>query len=270
MAAPALEVVTDAVKVEIDDRRGVEGKHLAEEQPAGDGHAQGPAQLGTHTGAEGQRQRAKQGCHGGHEDRTEAQHAGLEDGVARVLAVFAFGDQGEVDHHDGVLLHDSYEQKNADDGDNVEFAMKEDERNDGAYAGGGQRSENGDGVHQALIQHAKHNVDGEQRGNDQQRFGGERLLKGLGGACEGAAHGRGNTDALLHLVDQPGCLAQRDPRREIEGDRHRGKERRVIDGQGRSGGRGVGEGIERNDAAVGGVHIGGLEGRGLTRNCGAA
>ncbi len=70
-------------------------------------------------------------------------------------------------------------------------------------AGRRQRGENGDGVHQALVQHAEHDIDGEQRGDDEQRLGGERLLKGLSGAGEGAAHRRRNTDPPFHLVDQP-------------------------------------------------------------------
>ena len=166
-------MIAEAIEVEIDDRRGVERKHLAEEQTAGDGDAERPAQLRTRACAKGQRQGAKQSRHGGHEDGAEAQHTGFEDGVPRVLTVFPLGDQSEVDHHDGVLFHDADEQENADDGDDVEFAMKHDEGNDGAHAGRWQRSENGDGVHQALVEHAEHDIDGEQRGEDEQRLGGE-------------------------------------------------------------------------------------------------
>ncbi len=38
----------------------------------------------------------------------------------RLHALFAFGFQREVDHHDGVLLHDADQQHDADQRDNAE------------------------------------------------------------------------------------------------------------------------------------------------------
>ena len=49
------------VEAEVDDRRGVEGEHLAEDQAADDGDAEGAAQLGAHARAEGQGQGARAG-----------------------------------------------------------------------------------------------------------------------------------------------------------------------------------------------------------------
>jgi hypothetical protein len=41
-AAP-FETVTDAIEIKINDRRGVESKHLAKEQTSGDGNTERPA-----------------------------------------------------------------------------------------------------------------------------------------------------------------------------------------------------------------------------------
>ena len=45
---------------------------------------------------------------------TEAQHASLEDRVLGAFAMLPLGDQGKVNHHDGVLLHQANEQYDAD------------------------------------------------------------------------------------------------------------------------------------------------------------
>ena len=55
--------------------------------------------------------------HRRHHDRAEAQQARLADRVQRRLAVAAFGGDGEVHHHDAVLLHDADQQDHADQRD---------------------------------------------------------------------------------------------------------------------------------------------------------
>ena len=111
----AAQAPGEAVEHQVDDRGGEQGQHLADEQAADDGDAEGPAQFGAGAAAEHQGQRAEEGGHGGHQDRAEAEQAGLEDGFARRFALLAFGGEGEVDHHDGVLLHDADQQDDADD-----------------------------------------------------------------------------------------------------------------------------------------------------------
>ena len=71
--------------------------------------------------AECERQAAEQRRHRGHDDGPETQQACLEDGLFRRFAFFAFGLKGEVDHHDGILLHDADEQNDADQRDDAEF-----------------------------------------------------------------------------------------------------------------------------------------------------
>ena len=114
----------------------------------------------------------------------EAQQAGLVDGFARRLALLALGFQREVDHHDGVLLHDADEQDDADQGDDAEIGAAEQQRQQRADAGRRQRRENRDRVDVAFVQHAQHDVDRDQRGQDQQRLLRQRGLKGLGRALE--------------------------------------------------------------------------------------
>ena len=90
----------------------------------------------------------------------------------------------EIDHHDAVLLHDADEQNDADDGDDAQILMENHQRQERAHAGGRQRGENRDGMNEALVQHAEHDVDRHQRGEDQQSFIGERVLEGRGGTLE--------------------------------------------------------------------------------------
>ena len=48
--------------------------------------------------------------------------------------MFALGHQGEVNHHDRVLLHNADQQDDADDRDHVEVNLEEHEREHGTHA----------------------------------------------------------------------------------------------------------------------------------------
>ncbi len=61
--------------------------------------------------------------------------ARLVDGFLGRLAFIALGFQGEVNHHDGVLLHDTNQQNDADQGDDVEIFLKKDQGQDRADSG---------------------------------------------------------------------------------------------------------------------------------------
>ncbi len=183
-----------AVEVQIDDRGGVERQHLADDQAADDGDAERAAQFGAGAGAERQGEGAEQGGHGGHHDGTEAQHAGFEDGVAGVLAFGALRRQGEIDHHDGVFLDDADQQNDADDGDDAEVGFGDHQSEQRADARGRQRGKDGDGMDVALVEHAEHDVDGGERGRDEQGFAAEGLLVSLGSSGEGGLNGGGQAD----------------------------------------------------------------------------
>ena len=53
-----------------------------------------------------------------------------------------------------------------------------------ADAGGRQRGENRDRMDVAFVEDAEHDIDGDQRGENQHRFVGQRCLKRLGGALK--------------------------------------------------------------------------------------
>ena len=137
-------------------------------------------------------------AHGGHHDGPEAQHAGFKDGVARILTLIALGLQREIDHHDGILLHNADEQDDADDGDHVEINVKEHESQHGADAGRGQRGNDREGMNQALIQNAQHDKDGQQCG-DARTSAGQRMLIGLRRSGKESAHCTGHTQASASI-----------------------------------------------------------------------
>ena len=174
---------TAPVQRQINDRGGVEGEDLADQQPAHDGDAQGLAQLGAVARAQGQRHGAQHGGKGGHENGAQALHAGIADRGARVRAL-ALGGHGKVDHEDGILLHDTNEQDDADQGDDAEIGAGGKQRQQGAQARRGQRGQNRDGMHRIFIQHAQHDVDGEQGGEHEVGLAAQGLLEHLGAALE--------------------------------------------------------------------------------------
>ena len=71
----------------------------------------------------------------------------------------------------------------------------------------GQRRDDGQRMREALVEHAEHDVDGDQRGEDEQRLHAGLLLEGLGVAgrlgADGVRHpqlGDRLADGVLRLV----------------------------------------------------------------------
>ena len=91
------------------------------DQAADHGVAERLAQLRAGAAPEHQRQRAEQRRHRRHHDRPEAQQAGLANRVVRRQVLLALGLDGEVDHHDAVLLDDADQQNDADQRDHRQF-----------------------------------------------------------------------------------------------------------------------------------------------------
>ena len=225
------EAPLELVEEEIDDGGGEEGEHLRDEQAADDGDAQGLAQFGADAHADGKRQSAEHGGEGGHHDGTEAHQACLVDGFDGRQALFALGLQGKVDHHDGVLLHDSDEQENADQGHDAEIGAGDEQGENRADAGGRQRGENGERMDQALVKDAEHDVDGDESGEDEIGFVLERLLEGLRRALEGGVNGGGHAHIALGLFERGYGIAQRDVGCEIKRECHCWILALVIDGE---------------------------------------
>ena len=109
---------------------------------------------------------------------------------------------GEVDEEDGVLLHDPDEEEQADDGDDAEVHPEDHQRHERADAGRRQRRQDRDRVDVALVEHAEHDVDGEERRGDEQRLVLERRREGLRRPLEVGVDARRQVDAELRLVDR--------------------------------------------------------------------
>ena len=130
----------------------------------------------------------------------------------------AFSLEGEVDHHDGVFLHNTDEQDDADQGNDTEFHLRNHQREQGADAGRRQGRNDGDGMDIALVKHTEHDVDSDQCREDQQRLVGQRSLKCGGGALEAGVDAGGHADALLHGIDGLNGVTQCFAGREVEAD----------------------------------------------------
>ena len=205
--------------------------NLAEDQSADDGDAQRTAQLRSGPDAQRQRNGTEQRRERRHHDRTEAQQAGFIDRVDRRLAFLALRFQREVDHHDGVLLHDTDQQDDADQGHHAQIQVEQHEREDRAHAGRRQRRQNRDGVDVALIQHAQHDVHGDDGGQNQPAFIGQRGLEGARRSLERQLNAGRQVDIGRRLLDGLHRLAQRSAVAQVERDGHGGKLALVVDGQ---------------------------------------
>ena len=144
---------------------------LRDEQAADDGDAERLAQFGADAHADGERQAAEHRREGRHHDGPEAQQACLVDGLDGRKAFIALGLEGEIDHHDGVLLHNADEQKDADQRHDAEIGAGDQQRENGADACGRQRGEDRERVNQALVENAEDDVDSDdaQRGSGRAR-----------------------------------------------------------------------------------------------------
>ena len=110
-----------------------------------------------------------------------------------------------------------------------ELAAGDLQRQQGAEAGGRQGRDDRQRVREALVQHAEHDVDGEQRGQDQERLLADRLGERLGVAGEVGADDVRQVQLGDRLAHRGGCGFQRIVRLEAVGDGHRGKLALVID-----------------------------------------
>ena len=78
--------------------------------------------------------------------------------------------QGEVDDQDGVLLDDAYQQEQPDQRDDGQLHPEDEQGEHSAHAGGGQRRQHGEGMHQAFVQDAQQDVDDDDGRQDQHRL----------------------------------------------------------------------------------------------------
>ena len=172
-----LESFAQPVKPQINDRSGVEREHLTENQTTDDGDAERTPQLRARPGSQRQRQPTEQRRHGRHHDGTETQQTGLKDRLFGWFVLLALSFESEVDHHDGVFLHDADQQNDADQRDHRQIVVRDLQRQDRAYARRRQCRENRDGMNVALIQNSQHNVHRDDGGQNQKRLARQRVLE---------------------------------------------------------------------------------------------
>src|SRR5712672_2241791 len=165
--AMALRPSLNAIHVNVNDRRRKEGEHLAQDESADNGDTQRTAKFRADTGAKSKGKRTQERRHGGHHDGPEAQQTSLINGVKRGLAFQALGLNREIDHEDGVFLDNADQQDDANERDDIEIGLGELHGEQCADARGWKRRENGDGMDEALVENAEHDIHGEERGDNQ-------------------------------------------------------------------------------------------------------
>ena len=147
--------------------------------------------------AERERKRAEDRGECRHHDGTEAHQAGLIDRLARGKPAVAFRLEREIDHHDGVLLDDADEEQDADEGEEREGRVRDDEGENRADARRRQRRQDCQRMDVALVEHAQHDIDGDDRRQDKQGLAGEGLLEDLRVARKSAVDGNGHVQLPL-------------------------------------------------------------------------
>ena len=171
--------------------------------------------------------------------------------ASRAVLPSSLGFDGEVDHHDGVLLDDAEQHDDADEGVEVELLAEEHQRQQRAEDGGRQSRENRDRMNEALVQNAEHDVDDENRDDQQDRQVLERLLELLHGSLEAGGDRRGHARvsrmarpraAAASPSEKPGCRLKR--------DRRRGKLAEVVDAQRSHGPAMLDHRVERHQRSV--------------------
>src|SRR5690606_20004497 len=126
---------------------------------------------------------------------------GAEDGIPWTHPLVPFGLQGEVDHHDRVLLDDADQQNDADDGDQSQVVTGQQQGEQGADRRRRQRREDGDRVDIALVEYAEHDVHGHHGGENQQQRARQRSAKRLGGALEVTLYAGRQADLRFDTLD---------------------------------------------------------------------
>src|ERR1700679_752527 len=109
MLARALPPQADTVHVEVDDGRGIERKHLAEDKTSDNRDSEWTSQFRADAVPQRKRHGTQMRSHGSHQDGAETKQARLEDRISRTSAFVAFRGQGEIDHENGIFLHDANE-----------------------------------------------------------------------------------------------------------------------------------------------------------------
>ena len=190
------------VEQHVDHRRGQQRQQLAGDQPADDGDAQRPAQLGAFAKADGQRQRAQNGGQRGHQDR-----AGSAAGRLRAPPRRADRPRARSASSAKSMIRMAFfltmpiSRKMPISAMMDKSILNSSSASTRAHAGRRQRRQHRQRVDQAFVQDAQHDVDHHQRRQDQQRLLALRLLRAERRAGKTAAHIAGQADGGFGLPD---------------------------------------------------------------------
>src|SRR5580693_3010560 len=83
----------------------------------------------------------------------------------------------------------------------------------------------------ALVQDSQNDIDGGERGENQQRLGGERVLEGLRSALKSAVNRRRHVEFALRRLNLFNGGPQGRSGRQVEGEGDRRKDALMVDGQ---------------------------------------
>ena len=120
-----------------------------------------------------------------HHNGPKAHQAGLIDRFFGTESFVALGVEREIHHHDRVLFHDADEQDDADRRDDRKLVAAHKHREQRSQSRRRQRGKNRERVDQTFVKHAEHDVDGDERGQNEKRLRGKGRLKNL--RCPGKA-----------------------------------------------------------------------------------
>src|SRR5277367_1522369 len=170
--AKALKPGLQAVHIDVNDRRGEEREHLADDKAADDGDTERLAEFRADAPAEREWQRAEERSHGSHQNGPEAQQASLVDGLQRRSVLLAFELHGKINHENRVFLDDANQKNDADERNHVQIGAREFNSENRADAGGRNRRKNGDGMNKTLIENAEDDVNGYECSDDKNELRG--------------------------------------------------------------------------------------------------
>ena len=86
--------------------------------------------------------------------------------------------QRKVDHHDRVLFHQTDQQNNPDQSNDVQLAVHQFQRQQCSHPRRRNCRKDGDGMNVTLIKNSQHDINRQKRSQDQDRLTGCRILEG--------------------------------------------------------------------------------------------
>jgi len=162
---PHSDLGLEKIEIIAYDRGDIQCHQLRDQKAANHGEAQSAAGFGPGPDFYSNRQSAHQGLHGCHHDQSEKNDVPLANRIHWRHAFSALGLQGEVDHHNRILLDDPDQHDDADKGIEVQVLAKDHQGDQCSEICGRQSGENRQRVNIALIEDAEHDVYDQNRQN---------------------------------------------------------------------------------------------------------